>query len=70
VTRKIVEERERVRKLNRLDYENFRNGIVQLMADFSDLVGAGSTAYNRIYGKPPPTAPRYLPKTTSMPSSP
>lgn len=56
VTRKIVEERERVRKLNRLDYENYRNGIIQLMTEFANLVGAGSEAYNRIYGKPAPTS--------------
>lgn len=56
VTRKIVEERERVRKLNRLDYENFRNGVMQLMTEFANLVGAGSAEYNRIYGKPPPTS--------------
>lgn len=55
VTRKIVEERERVRSLNRLDYENARNGIIQLMNDFSELVGAGSASFNRIYGKDAPT---------------
>lgn len=51
VTRKIVLERERVRNLKRIDYQNYRDNIVQLMNDFSDLVGAGSSSYNKIYNR-------------------
>lgn len=53
VTRKIVLERERVRNLKRLDYQTYRDNIIQLMNDFSDLVGAGSSSYNKIYGRSP-----------------
>ncbi len=55
-TRKIVEERERVRLLNRLDFEAFRDDLVTLMNDFSDACGAGSASYNQIHNRPAPTS--------------
>lgn len=62
VTKKIVEERERVRLLTRLDFEKFRDGFQTLMADFCDSVGAGSASYSRIRNRQPP------PVTTRTPS--
>jgi hypothetical protein len=50
-TRKIKDERERVRRLTRLDFENMRDGMVALSAAFADAVGAGGDTYNRVYNR-------------------
>lgn len=49
VQRQILVERERVRRLKRLDFEAMRDRAVQLMADFSDAVGAGHPTYTATY---------------------
>lgn len=49
--RKIQEERERIRRLTRLDFERARDSFVQLAADFADSVGLGSETYNATFGR-------------------
>jgi hypothetical protein len=56
--RKILAEREQIRLLTRLDFENMRDTIVNVQADFADKVGAGSAAYNATYGRPNVTSTR------------
>lgn len=52
LVRAIVNERDRVRKTTRLDFENMRDSIVQIMADFADKAGAGSATFSTTYGRP------------------
>lgn len=52
VQAKIVLERERVRRLTRLDFEKARDVLVEFTTDFADAVGAGSDSYNQIFGRP------------------
>lgn len=47
--RSIVREREQVRQLKRLDFEQFRDSAVQVMADFADAIGAGNATYDRTF---------------------
>lgn len=54
---KIAAERERVRKLTRLDYEQRRDTIAQTAAAFANSVGMGSATYNEVYGIDPPANP-------------
>lgn len=56
VTKSIVAERQRVRQLTRLDFQTMRDALVQFQADFSDAVGAGSAAYNAVYGRAAPAS--------------
>lgn len=53
--RKIIGERDRVRKLNRLDYEKIRDNLEILIADLADACGAGDPTYNEIMGRPAPS---------------
>lgn len=47
----IAKEREQIRQLTRLDFQQFRDTLVQTMTDFADAVGAGDETYTRIYGR-------------------
>jgi hypothetical protein len=49
---KITDEKERVRQLNRLDFEKYRDQFVEFQAQFADAVGAGSSAYDSTYNRP------------------
>lgn len=51
IQRKIQDERERVQKMTRLDFEKTRDQFVEFQANFADAVGAGSTSYNRTYNR-------------------
>jgi hypothetical protein len=48
--RRIEDERRKVRLLKREDFEKTRDDILNLLAQFSDKVGAGNATYNSIYG--------------------
>lgn len=56
--KRIVQERERVRKTTRLDFEKMRDDVVQTAADLADAIGAGSATYSQVYGRPAPTVNR------------
>jgi hypothetical protein len=58
VTRSIVTERERVRQLTRLDFERQRDAAAELLADFTDAVGAGNATFSATYGRRAPTSTR------------
>jgi hypothetical protein len=47
----ITAERNRVRQFRRIDFENFRDSMLQTASDFSDAVGAGDETYNRTFGR-------------------
>lgn len=47
--RAIANERVRVRKLTRLNFEQMRDSIANLQADFADAVGAGNETFNRTF---------------------
>jgi hypothetical protein len=47
--RAINTERLRIRALKRLDFEQMRDTVVQLQADFADAVGAGNTTFNSTF---------------------
>lgn len=47
--RSIVREREKVRQLKRLDFEQYRDSVVQVAADFADAVGAGHAVYDSTF---------------------
>lgn len=53
LARKIVLERQRARNQTRLDFEKARDVIVQVLADFSDAVGAGNARYDATFGRTP-----------------
>lgn len=48
----IIQERERVRRLQRLDFEQRRDVIVQLSADFAAAVGASHPTYDSTFTRP------------------
>jgi hypothetical protein len=52
--RSILREREAVRLLKRLDFEQMRDSIMQLQADFADAVGAGHTTFSSTFQRPTP----------------
>jgi len=56
--RKIEAERQAVRNLRRKDFEDFRDNILRVAADFSDFVGAGAATYSRTYSLPTRTVTR------------
>ncbi len=56
--KKILEERQRVRSITRLDFENHRDRVISLAADYADFVGAGSSTFSTIYNRPQPVATR------------
>ena len=58
VIRSIVNERDRVRQITRLDYEQRRDQFVQAMSDYADFVGAGNATYAATYGRAAPTTTR------------
>lgn len=58
LVRAVINERERVRKLTRLDYEQMRDNFVQLMADYADAVGAGNSTFATTYSRSQPTSTR------------
>jgi hypothetical protein len=62
LVRAIVNERDKVRQMTRLDFEQMRDSFVQLMADYADAVGAGNTTFANTYS-------RSLPTTTRTPST-
>ena len=45
----IAIERNKIRELNRLDFEKMRDSVVQVQADFADAVGAGDSTYNNTF---------------------
>jgi hypothetical protein len=47
---KIAAERNRVRALTRLDFQNFRNSIQATADAYAAAIGAGNATYNSIYG--------------------
>lgn len=49
--RKINDEKERIRRLTRLDFEKARDRIKEFQAQVADAVGAGSETYNATYGR-------------------
>jgi hypothetical protein len=49
-TAKIAAERNRIRKLSRLDFEKRRDTVERVAAAFSAAVGLGSETYNEVYG--------------------
>lgn len=54
-SKSILQERERVRQLGRLDFEKRRDTISSFLADFTDSIGAGHSTFSRVYGRPTPT---------------
>lgn len=58
LTRAVLNERTRIRGLTRLDFEQRRDVLVQLAADFADAVGAGHTSYNSTFSRSNKTAAR------------
>lgn len=54
----MVKERERVREFQRIDFEQMRDGLASLQADFCDAVGLGNATYNRVMGRATPTSTR------------
>lgn len=56
--KRIVEEKDRIQKITRLDFENHRDVILQLASDYADFVGAGNDTYSTIYNRPMHTATR------------
>lgn len=62
LVRAVVAERERVRKKTRLNFEQQRDTLIQLAADFADAVGAGSSTFSSTYS-------RMLPSTTRQPTA-
>lgn len=55
VQRKIKDEKARVAKLARKDFEIRRDSIVSVMVDFAESVGMGSDTFNAVYGIKPRT---------------
>lgn len=53
-SRAILQQREKIRKLSRLDFENFRDSIAKVQADFSDAVGAGNQTFNTTFMRDTP----------------
>lgn len=53
---RIQEEIERVKKLTRLDFEQFRDDVQAFAADYADSCGAGDATYNATYGRATRTA--------------
>lgn len=51
LSRRILQARDAVRNLSRLDFENYRDSIANVQADFSDAVGAGSATFNATFGR-------------------
>lgn len=47
----IVQERQRVRKLDRAYFEQARDQLVEFAADFADSIGAGNETFNAINGR-------------------
>jgi hypothetical protein len=47
--RAIMNERTKIRALKRLDFENMRDSVNGVMADFADAVGAGNATYNTTF---------------------
>lgn len=58
VMKRIVEERQRVQTMTRLDFETKRDAIVKLAADYADSIGVGDATYARTYGRPVSTSVR------------
>jgi hypothetical protein len=58
LVRAVVNERERVRQKTRLDFEQQRDTLIQIMADFADAVGAGSSSFATAYGRRQPNTTR------------
>lgn len=56
--KKIEEERRRVQRLRREDFERFRDQALRVLADFTDFVGAGNGTYTRVFGLPERTTER------------
>lgn len=54
--RRIEDERRRIQNLRREDFEATRDATLQVLADFSDAVGAGAATYTRTYGRPTPVS--------------
>lgn len=55
VQRKITEEKQRVAKLTRKDFEIRRDSIVSVMVDFAEAIGMGNATFNAIYSIKPRT---------------
>jgi len=53
---KIAQERDRVRKLSRLDFQQRRDAIAKTAAVFTNSLGLGTATYNAIYGLQAPTS--------------
>ncbi|HVT62928.1 MAG TPA: hypothetical protein VHD33_05520, partial [Legionellaceae bacterium] len=52
----VAQERQRVRNLTRLDYQNRRDAVQAVVDNYANAVGLGGTTYNQIYGiQAPPT---------------
>jgi hypothetical protein len=56
--KKMEAERKSVQSLRREDFERARNQAVQVLADFSDFIGAGDTTYTSTYHMPVRTTTR------------
>jgi len=56
--KQVAKERANIRTLKREDFEAMRDGFVQVLADFSDSVGAGNNIYNSTYGRAQVTSTR------------
>ncbi len=56
--KKIVQEKERVQKKTRLDFETHRDVAIQLAADYADFVGAGASTFSTTYNRNQPVATR------------
>lgn len=56
--KKIEDERTRIRNYRREDFERFRDQTLQVLADFSDFVGAGDPTYTSLFGLPTRTTSR------------
>jgi hypothetical protein len=54
----MVTERERVQDMTRKDFETIRDNVIQLLADFSESVGAGHATYTEVYNRPVVTTDR------------
>lgn len=58
LVRAVINERDRIRQKTRLDFEQQRDTMVQALADFSDLVGAGNSTFTSTYSRPTVTTTR------------
>lgn len=58
VAKRIVEERRRVQLMTRLDFEQRRDAIIKLAADYADSIGVGNSTYSTVFNRGVPASTR------------